>query len=202
MLGSKEVDGRALDEAEAPQVAHFLELELQDLSRRAVQPIDFLLPEAETLHQLDVPQRLGRRPGKCRRLGNDYFLNRFDAPAQYGAQQPEHGDGQEIDRRDQPVDAERVGHHEDDPDERREQHVDRSRNEALDVGADFLQPAERLAAALILEDRVRELERVPDAVRIELRTEPLRDHVDVVVLEVLRHARDERHTHRRRRAAG
>jgi hypothetical protein len=39
---------------------------------------------------------------------------------------------------------------------------------------------------------------VPDAVRIELRTEPLRDHVDVVVLEVLRHSRDERHTHGRR----
>ena len=95
------------------------------------------------------------------------------------------------------MDAERVCHHEDDPDERREQHVDRGRNETLDVGADFLQSAERLAAALILEDGVRELERVPDAVRIELGTEPLRDHVDVVVLEVLRHAGDEGHTHRR-----
>ena len=75
---SKEVDGRALDEAETPQVAHLLQLELQDLSRRAVQPIDLLLPEAEALHQLDVPQRLGRRPGKRRGLGDDDFLNRLD----------------------------------------------------------------------------------------------------------------------------
>ena len=37
----------------------------------------------------------------------------------------------------------------------------------------------------------------PDAVGVELRAEPLRDDVDVVVLEVLRHARDERDADRR-----
>ena len=36
-----------------------------------------------------------------------------------------------------------------------------------------------------------------DAVRVELGAEPLRDDVDVVVLEVLRDARDERDAHRR-----
>jgi len=34
---------------------------------------------------------------------------------------------------------------------------------------------------------------VADAVSVNLRAEPLRDHVDVVVLEVLGDARDERH---------
>src|SRR6266576_6153743 len=34
-----------------------------------------------------------------------------------------------------------------------------------------------------------------DAVGVELCTQLLRDEADVVILEVLRHARDERHTH-------
>ena len=52
---------------------------------------------------------------------------------------------------------------------------------------------ERLAAALILEDLVRQRQGMPDAVRVDLRAEPLRDDVDEVVLEVLRDTRDERH---------
>ena len=71
------------------------------------------------------------------------------------------------------------------------------RDQLLDVGAHLLQLAERLAAALILEHRVGQLERVADAVGVELRAEPLRDDVDVVVLEVLGHARDERDADRR-----
>ena len=70
-------------------------------------------------------------------------------------------------------------------------------DQLLDVGAHLLQPAERLAAALILEHRIGQLQRVPDAVRVELRAEPLGDDVDVVVLEVLGHARDERDADRR-----
>ena len=60
-----------------------------------------------------------------------------------------------------------------------------------------MQLAERFAAALILEHRVRQLQRVPDAVGVDLRAEALADHVDEVVLEVLRHAGDERDPHRR-----
>ena len=104
--------------------------------------------------------------------------------------------------RDQPVHAEGVDHHEDDADQRGEQHVDRGRDQLLDVGAHLLQPAERLAAALILEHRIGQLERVADAVRVELRAEPLGDDVDVVVLEVLGDARDERDADRGGRAAG
>ena len=70
------------------------------------------------------------------------------------------------------------------------------RDELLDVGAHLLQLAERFAAALILEHRVGQLERMPDAVGVELRAEPLGDDVDVVVLEVLGDARDERHADR------
>jgi hypothetical protein len=91
------------------------------------------------------------------------------------------------------VDRERIDHHEDDPDERHEQDVDRLRDQPLHVGPDLLQLPECFAAALILEHRIRQLERVPDPVRIELRSEPLGDDVDVVVLKVLRHPRDERH---------
>ena len=76
------------------------------------------------------------------------------------------------------------------------------RDQLLDVGAHLLQLAERLAAALVLEDRIGQLERVADAVGVELRAQPLRDDVDEVVLEVLRDARDERDADRRARAAG
>src|SRR3989442_1196597 len=38
---------------------------------------------------------------------------------------------------------------------------------------------------------------MPDAVRVQLRAETLRDDVDEIVLEVLRDARDERHSDRR-----
>ena len=161
-------------------------------ARRPVEARDFLLPEPQALHQLDVAQRLGRRSGQRRRFRDDDLLDLFDAPAEHRAEHAEDRHRQEIDRRDQPVHAERVDHHEDDPDERREEHVDARRDQLLDVGAHLLQPAERLAAALVLEHRIRQLQRVPDAVRIQLRAQPLRDDVDVVVLEVLRDARDER----------
>ena len=75
-------------------------------------------------------------------------------------------------------------------------------DELLDVGADLLQLAERFAAALILEDRVGQFERMADAVGIECGADPLRDDVDEVVLEVLRDARDERHADGQRQAAG
>ena len=91
--------------------------------------------------------------------------------------------------------AERVNHHEDDAHERCEHHVDGVGQQLLDVRPDLLQLAQRFAAALILEDRIRQLERMADAVGIELGAEPLRDHVDVVVLEVLGDARDKRHAH-------
>ena len=127
---------------------------------------------------------------------DDLFLNRLDALAQHRADDAEHRHGQQVHRRDEPVHREGVDHHEDDADERREEHVDRRRDQPLDVGPHLLQLAERFAAALIFEHRVRQLERMADAVGVELGAKPLRDQVDVVVLEVLGHARDERHADR------
>ena len=46
--------------------------------------------------------------------------------------------------------------------------VDRLRDELLDVVPHLLQHAERLAAALVLEHLVRQRERMPDAVRVDL----------------------------------
>src|SRR5262245_53592507 len=45
--GPEKVHGSSLDEAEAPDVSHFLELEVQDLVRRAVQTPDLLRPQAQ-----------------------------------------------------------------------------------------------------------------------------------------------------------
>ena len=191
MLVRSRLTRRPLDEAEAAQVLHLLEFEREDLAGRRIQPADFLLAESKALHELDVPQRLGRRSRQRGRLRDDHFLNLLDAPAQDGADDAEDRHGQEVNRRDQPVHRKRIDHHEDDPDERREQHVDRGRDQPFDVGADLLQPAQRLAAPLVFEDRIGQLQRMPDAVRVELCSEALRDDVDVVVLEVLGHTRHE-----------
>ncbi len=91
--------------------------------------------------------------------------------------------------------AEGVDDDERDADERLEEHVDGRRDQPLDVGPHLLQLAQRLAAALVLEQLVRQPERVADAVRVEPRPEPLGDDVHVVVLEVLGHARDEGDAH-------
>src|SRR5262245_66241238 len=90
------------------------------------------------------------------------------------------------------MDAQRVDHHKYNADERDEQNVHDRVRETLDVGADFLKFAERFAAALIFENAVGELERMANPIGINLRPEPLRNDVDVVVLEVLCHSRYER----------
>ena len=71
MLVLQEIDRGALDEAQAPQVAHLPQLEAQDLVGRRIQTADLLLRQAQALHQLDVAQRLGRRPGQRGRFGDD-----------------------------------------------------------------------------------------------------------------------------------
>ena len=129
---------------------------------------------------------------------DDLLLDDLDALAQHRAEDAENRHGKEVHRRDQPVHRKRVHHHENDADERREEHVDRRRYQTLDVGAHFLKLAEGFTAALIFEDRIRQLERVADAVGIEFGAETLCDQVDVVVLKVLGHARDERHSDRGR----
>ena len=91
----------------------------------------------------------------------------------------------------------RVDHDEDHADHRGEQQVHGDGDELLDVGADLLQLAQRLAAALVLELRVGQFERVADAVGVDPRADLLGDQVDVVVLKVLGDAGDEGHADRR-----
>jgi hypothetical protein len=54
--GPEKVHGSSLDEAETPDVSHFLELEVQDLVRRAVQAPDLLRSQPEALDQLDISE--------------------------------------------------------------------------------------------------------------------------------------------------
>ncbi len=156
--GAQQVDAGALNEAEAAQVLHLLQLEAEDLRGGAVQPGDFLRPQAEALHQLDVAQRFGGRSGQRSRFGDDDLLNLLDSAAEHRAEDAEDRHGQEVRGRDQPMDADRVGHDEEDADQRREKNIDAGRDQLLDVGAHLLQASERFAAALILEHRVGQLE--------------------------------------------
>src|SRR6185295_6530377 len=102
----------------------------------------------------------------------------FDAPAQRPAERAQQRYRREERRDNDPVYRERVDDDEDDADEGGEDQVDRERNELLDVGSDLLKLAQRLAASLILEDGVGQLQRVPDTVRVHLGADPLDDDVD------------------------
>jgi hypothetical protein len=195
---AQRVDRRALDEAQAAQVAYLLQLQAQDLLRRAVQAAHLLLGQPHALDQLDVPERFRGGAGQGGRLGHDDLLDGLDAAGEGGAEPAQERHGQEVDGSDDPVDGEGVDRHEHDAHQGGEHGVDGRGDELFHVRADLLQLAQRLAAALVLEHRVGQLQGVADAVRVDLRPQALRDHVDEVVLEVLGHARDEGHAHRRR----
>src|SRR5262249_55726412 len=59
----EEVDRSALDKAEAPEIADFLQLELQDFLGCRVESPGFLLREAQALDEFDIPERFRRGPG-------------------------------------------------------------------------------------------------------------------------------------------
>ena len=90
------------------------------------------------------------------------------------------------------MNAERICDHENQTDERREQHVHRQRYELLHIAADLLKLAECLSASLVLEYGIGKLERVTNTVGIHLRAKALNYDVDKIVLEVLGYPRDER----------
>ena len=117
-----------------------------------------------------------------------------DAAAEDETEPAEQRNGEQERRRDRPVDLVGVDHHEDQADDRGEDHIDERRDELLGVGPDLLELAEGLAAALVLEDLEWQGQRVPNSVGVELCAQPLRYNVYEVVLEVLGHAGDERDT--------
>ena len=183
--GAQGVHGGALDEAEAAEVADLAQLQGQDLVRGGVEPAHLLGGEAEALDQLDVPQRLRGGAGQGRRLLHDRGLHGLDLLAEGRAEQGEGRDAEEVGGGDDPVHAQGVHGDEDDADQGREQDVDGGLDQPLDVRAHLLQLAQRLPAALVLEDLVGNGQGVADPVRVELGPQALRDHADEVVLEVL-----------------
>src|SRR5204862_6953965 len=114
-------------------------------------------------HYLIEPYAHAQRPGK-------------NAEKKNGCQKCRHVDA---------VYRQRVYDDEHDADESRENQIDRQRDELLDIGPHLLELAECLAAALVLEDGVGQLEGVSDPIRVHLGSYPLDDDVDVVILEVL-----------------
>src|SRR5262249_23531019 len=61
--GPNEVDARSLDEAQRPDVADLSQLELENLVRRRIQPLHFLIGQSEAFDELDVSQRFSCRAG-------------------------------------------------------------------------------------------------------------------------------------------
>src|SRR3990170_2797090 len=156
----QQIHRRSLNEAQASDVLHLLQLEVQDFLRRRVEPQYLLIREPQAFHQLDVAKGLRRRAGQRGRLGDDHLLNGLDPAAQYPAQEAEQRHCGEKRGHDDPVDRQRIDHDEHHPDQRREDQIDGQRDELLHVRADFLELSESLAAALILEDGIRQLEGV------------------------------------------
>src|SRR5439155_24328937 len=99
----QQVDAGALYEAQTAQVAHFLQLQLEDLGRGRVEPCDLLLGQTQTFNELDVAQRLGGRPGERGCLPDDVLLHLFDLAAQHRAQAAQQRHGEQIGGRDGPV---------------------------------------------------------------------------------------------------
>ena len=69
--GPQQVDAGALHEAQAAQVAHLLQFQLEDLGGGGVEAGDLLLRQAQALHQFDVAQGFGGGAGQRGGLADD-----------------------------------------------------------------------------------------------------------------------------------
>src|SRR5215472_13765146 len=76
--GAQRIHRCSLNEAQAAQILHLLQLKTEDLSCRTIQALDFLLRQAEAFHEFNISQRLRSRTGQRRGLRNDHLLNLFD----------------------------------------------------------------------------------------------------------------------------
>src|SRR6185437_2609621 len=182
---SQQIHARSLNEAETAEIAHLLQLELEDLLGRRIEARNLLLRETEALDQLDVPKRFSRCARERGRLGDDHFLHALDSTAQHRAEQAKQWNREQKRRCDGPVNLVRIHHHEDDANDRRKENVHGCRYEPLRVESRLLDLSERLTAALILEERVWQLERVSNSVGIEIDADALRNYVDEIILECL-----------------
>src|SRR5471030_2903706 len=191
----QQVDAGALHEAQAAQVADFLQLQFEDLGGGGIEARDFLLRQAQALHQFDVAQRFRGGAGQGRGFPHDVLLHFFDFAAEHGTEAAQQRHGQQVRGRHGPVHARCVDHHKYQADQRSEHRVHGCGNKLLHVDPYLLQLAQSLAAALVFKQRVRQFERVADAIGINARADLLGDQVDVVILEVFGYAGDEGHPH-------
>src|SRR5262249_35548440 len=148
------------------KVFHLLQLELQDLSGCVVEPFDFLLRQTEAFHKFDVTERFSRGARESGRFVDDHFLDLLYLPAENRHQCSENRNGQEVYQCNEPVDSQRVDHHEQDAHKRDEENIDNRIGQPLDVGPDFLELSQSLSAALVLEYAVRQLERMADPIGV------------------------------------
>lgn len=98
-----------------------------------------------------------------------------------------------------------VDHHKYDTDHGSKQQIHRQRQQFLDIGAGLLQLAQRLTAALVFKEDIREFERMADSVRVNTSTYLLRNDIYVIILKILGDAGDkghaDRHAEQQRNAA-
>ncbi len=80
---------------------------------------------------------------------------------------------------------ERINHHEHNADQRNENHIDGGGNKLLHIAANLLQLSQRFSAALVFEDLIGQVQRVPDAIGIHLRAQTLHNHVGEIILKIL-----------------
>ena len=153
------VDRGALDEAQAAQVADLLQFEAQDALGGGVQPRHLLRARPRLLTSSMLRSDSVVEPASAV-VSATITLHLLDPPRERRAQPAEQRHRHEVHRRDQPVDGEGVDHHEERSRPGLEQHVDHGRHQPLHVGAHLLQLAQGLAAALVLEQLVRQLQRV------------------------------------------
>src|ERR1017187_4632570 len=95
--GAQQVNAGALYEAQAAQVAHLLQFQLENLGGGGVETLDLLPRQAQALHQLDIAQRFGGGASQRGGLAHDVLLHFLDLAAQHLAQPAEqrHGRSEE-----------------------------------------------------------------------------------------------------------
>src|SRR5207247_2882249 len=104
---------------------------------------------------------------------------------------------QQISRSNGPVYLDGVDRNERQADQSREHHVHQQCDELLDIASYPLQLPQSFATALILKQRVREIQRMSNAIGVDACANLLRDYIDEIILEILGDARDQSHDNRR-----
>ena len=99
-------------------------------------------------------------------------------------------DDEQVQESDQPVHEKRIDQNEGDPDQGHKNDIDEAQDQLLAVEARFLEFLEQFTRPLVFKNGVRQRERMLDAVGIELGSHALSHDIFVILLEILRNARN------------